>query len=90
MTDAGMTDEGLIMDAVPYIVGWTTSELDLRADLAAHLPQAQVQRRMSGDRLVVRLRPDLAGRLAALTEVASVVRDELRQPDRPVGPRARS
>lgn len=68
------------MDAVPYIVAWTNSEQELRSDLAAHLPQAHIVRRMSGDRLVVRVRPDLAGRLAALPAVASAIRDQLNHP----------
>lgn len=75
------------MDAVPYIVSWARSEEELRSALADRLPQATVLRRMSGDRLVVRIRPDLARQLEALPEVGTVIRDELRHPDKPGGTR---
>jgi len=82
-----MTDRGCTVDAVPYIVSWARSEEELRSALADRLPQATVLRRMSGDRLVVRIRPDLARQLEALPEVGTVIRDELRHPDKPGGTR---
>lgn len=68
-------------DGEPYIVTWTTTEEDLRAALARRLPRATVLRRMSGDRLVVRIPRGQAGRLTELPEVRAALRDELRHPD---------
>ena len=65
----------------PFIVAWSTTEEDLRAALAARLPGATVLRRMSGDRLVVRIPLGQAGRLAELPEVRAAMPDELRHPD---------
>lgn len=69
------------MDGEPYIVAWATSEQELRSAMADRLPQATVLRRMTGGRLVVRIPRGLVSRLAALPEVATVIRDELRHPD---------
>ncbi len=76
------------MDGEPYIVAWSTSEAHLRATLAGDLPGARVLRRMSRNRLVVLVPPELVDRLTALPEVRSVVHDELRRPDTPGGTRS--
>lgn len=74
-------------DGELFILAWSTTEEDLRAALAARLPGATVLRRMSGDRLVVRIPLGQADRLAELPEVRAALRDELRQPDGPIGDR---